>query len=69
MRLFIVQLRPTWTYARMAADHERLIDELERRGADALRDHLAESAAAVLELPAKSGVDAGASPRPAPSPA
>ncbi|HEX2085790.1 MAG TPA: GntR family transcriptional regulator [Solirubrobacteraceae bacterium] len=48
MRLFLVQLRPSWTLERMAADHERLVDELERRGPDAMRDHLRESAAAVL---------------------
>jgi DNA-binding GntR family transcriptional regulator len=49
MRLFLVQLRPAWTLARMAADHERLAGELERRGPEALREHLRESAAAVLE--------------------
>lgn len=55
MRLFLVQLRPNWTYERMAADHERLVDELERRGPDALRDHLRESAVVVLERLAEAG--------------
>ena len=48
MRLFLVQLRPTWTLERMAADHERLIADLERQGAEVLRAHLRESADAVL---------------------
>jgi hypothetical protein len=34
----------------MAADHERLLADLEREGPDVLRAHLAESAAAVLAL-------------------
>jgi DNA-binding GntR family transcriptional regulator len=47
-RLFIVQLRPSWTLERMAADHERLVEDLETKGADVLRAHLRESADAVL---------------------
>ena len=47
-RLFLVQLRPAWTYDRMADDHERLLSDLEARGPDALRDHLREAADAVL---------------------
>jgi hypothetical protein len=31
----------------MAVDHERLVDDLERRGPSALRAHLADSRAAV----------------------
>ncbi len=50
MRLFLIQLKPAWTLQRMAADHERLIEELESRGAEALRDHLRDSTAAVLAL-------------------
>ena len=49
-RLFLVQLKPSWTLERMAADHERLLSDLEREGPDVLRAHLAESAAAVLAL-------------------
>jgi DNA-binding GntR family transcriptional regulator len=47
-RLFLVQLRPAWTVARMATDHERLVADLERRGTVALRAHLRESADAVI---------------------
>jgi DNA-binding GntR family transcriptional regulator len=47
-RLFLVQLRPTWTLERMADDHLRLVDELEARGPDALREHLRDAARAVL---------------------
>jgi DNA-binding GntR family transcriptional regulator len=32
----------------MAEDHLRLVDDLERRGPDALREHLRDSARAVL---------------------
>jgi DNA-binding GntR family transcriptional regulator len=49
-RLFLVQLRPAWTLERMAADHERLVDDLETRGPDVLREHLRTSADAVLAL-------------------
>ena len=49
-RLFLVQLRPSWTYERMAEDHERLVVELEAQGTDVLRAHLRESATAVLAL-------------------
>jgi DNA-binding GntR family transcriptional regulator len=48
MRLFLVQLRPEWTLERMAGDHERLAADLEARGPEALRAHLAESTAALL---------------------
>ena len=48
-RLFIVQVKVAWTPERMASDHERLVGELESRGTDALREHLRESADAVLE--------------------
>ncbi|HWT94149.1 MAG TPA: GntR family transcriptional regulator [Solirubrobacteraceae bacterium] len=49
-RLFMVQLRPSWTLARMAEEHEQLLDDLERYGPDALRPHLRESADAVIAL-------------------
>ena len=60
-RLFLVQLRPAWTLERMAADHERLVDALERDGPEALRAHLRESAAAALEVLQREAlaVDAG----------
>ena len=47
-RLFIVQIKMTWTLERMASDHERLVADLELRGPDALREHLRESTDAVL---------------------
>ena len=40
MRLFLTALRPHWTLERMAAQHEELIQELERIGPEALREHL-----------------------------
>jgi hypothetical protein len=50
MRLFLVQLKPAWTLRRLAADHEPLVEELERQGPEALREHLRESTTAVLAL-------------------
>ena len=50
MRLLIVQIRPEWTYERMAADHERLIGQIERSGPETLREHLRESTAAALAV-------------------
>jgi DNA-binding GntR family transcriptional regulator len=51
MQLLVMQLRPVWSLDRMAADHELLIDELERRGPDALREHL-RAGAESLSVPA-----------------
>jgi DNA-binding GntR family transcriptional regulator len=48
MRLFLIALRPVWTLDRMAEHHEALARDLPRRGPDALREHLADGAAAVL---------------------
>jgi DNA-binding GntR family transcriptional regulator len=50
MHLFVVQLKPSWTLPRMAEHHERLLDELEAEGPRALRRHLADGAATVLEI-------------------
>ena len=47
-RLFLVSLKPDWTPQKMAADHKALPRDLEARGPQALREHLRESAAAVL---------------------
>ena len=57
-RLFIVQVKMTWTLERMASDHERLVTDLEARGTDALREHLRESADAVLAHLAAGGAQA-----------
>lgn len=46
--LLLRQLKPHWTLDRMAVDHERLVDDLERQGPAALRAHLADSRAAVI---------------------
>ena len=47
LRLFVIQIRPTWTLERMAAHHDRLLSDLEREGPDPLREHLAEGLASV----------------------
>jgi DNA-binding GntR family transcriptional regulator len=48
LRLFVLQLPDTWTFERIAADHEALVSELESTGAEALRPHIEESTAALL---------------------
>jgi DNA-binding GntR family transcriptional regulator len=48
MRLFVMALRPHWTLASMAAQHEQLIEELERIGPPALREHLRAGERSVL---------------------
>jgi DNA-binding GntR family transcriptional regulator len=48
LRLFLNQLEPLWTPERMAADHEALIEGLEREGPAVLREHLREAASALL---------------------
>jgi DNA-binding GntR family transcriptional regulator len=40
MRLFLLQLKPVFTPAAIAADHAELLVRLEREGAEALREHL-----------------------------
>jgi DNA-binding GntR family transcriptional regulator len=47
LRLFLLQLEPLWSAERMATDHAALVEGLERRGAEVLRNHLRESAAAL----------------------
>jgi DNA-binding GntR family transcriptional regulator len=41
MDLFLSQLRPVWTRARLGPDHLALLADLERDGPDALREHMA----------------------------
>jgi DNA-binding GntR family transcriptional regulator len=48
MRLFLMALKPVWTLDRMADHHEALARDLPARGEEALREHLADGAAAVL---------------------
>ena len=51
LRLFVLQLPPSWTFERIAADHLELVQRLEDEGPDALRPHIAESTRALLEVP------------------
>ena len=48
LRLFVLQLPDTWTFERIAADHEKLLADLEAHGPEALRPHIEESTAALL---------------------
>ena len=49
LRLFVLQLPDSWTFKRIAADHEQLVADLEANGPEALRPHIEESTAALLE--------------------
>ncbi len=48
MMLFLTASRPHWSLERMAAQHEKLLDELETTGPPALRRHLSAGLASVL---------------------
>jgi DNA-binding GntR family transcriptional regulator len=48
MRLFVTAIRPHWTLERMAAQHEELLEGLEKRGPRALREHLDAGARTLL---------------------
>jgi DNA-binding GntR family transcriptional regulator len=48
-RLFLLHVRPHYTFERLAAEHLELLAQLEARGPDALRDHLRASASAVVD--------------------
>jgi DNA-binding GntR family transcriptional regulator len=48
LRLFLNQLEPLWTREKMAAGHIALVEGLERGELDVLREHLRESAAALV---------------------
>jgi DNA-binding GntR family transcriptional regulator len=47
LRLFVIQLKPSWPLDRMAEHHERLLADLEREGPAPLRAHLAEGRASI----------------------
>jgi DNA-binding GntR family transcriptional regulator len=49
LRLFVLQLPPSWTLERIARDHLELVRNLEQQGAEVLRPHIAESTRALLE--------------------
>jgi DNA-binding GntR family transcriptional regulator len=55
MRLFVIQLKPSWSLERMAGHHEQLLAGLETEGVDALRRHLEEGAATLLASPRGEG--------------
>ena len=48
-RLFLVRIRPYFSYEQLADDHERLVDDLEQAGPSALRAHLRASAAVLVD--------------------
>jgi DNA-binding GntR family transcriptional regulator len=48
MRLFVIQLQPSWPLERMAEHHERLLADLERDGPEPLRAHLDDGRASIL---------------------
>jgi DNA-binding GntR family transcriptional regulator len=47
MRLFVIQIKPSWSLGRMAEHHEQLLADLERAGPEPLRAHLAEGLASI----------------------
>lgn len=49
LRLFMNQLEPLWSRERMASDHVALVKGLEDEGPEVLREHLRESAAALIQ--------------------
>lgn len=49
LRLFVLQLPPSWTLERIASDHLELVRQLEAEGPEALRPHIQESTTALLE--------------------
>jgi DNA-binding GntR family transcriptional regulator len=49
LRLFVLQLPPSWTLERIARDHLELVQQLEAEGAEVLRPHIEESTRALLE--------------------
>jgi DNA-binding GntR family transcriptional regulator len=53
LQLFLNQLEPLWTAERMATDHAALVRGLERDGPAVLREHLTESAAALVAAEAE----------------
>ena len=48
LRLFVIALKPSWSLARMAERHQRLLADLERDGPAPLRQHLAEGHASLV---------------------
>ena len=47
MQMFLVRLRPFWEIDRLAAEHRRLVEDLEAAGPEALRVHIRSSTEAL----------------------
>jgi len=47
LRLFVTQIKPTWSLDRMAEHHERLLADVEQQGPEPLRAHIAEGLASL----------------------
>ncbi|UOE43570.1 GntR family transcriptional regulator [Agromyces larvae] len=48
LRLFLLRVRPSYTVDGLLAEHRDLLEAVQRRGADPLREHLARSAALLV---------------------
>jgi DNA-binding GntR family transcriptional regulator len=48
-RLFLLQIRPHYTFARLAEEHVQLVEDLETLGPDVLRTHLRVAAGSVVD--------------------
>jgi DNA-binding GntR family transcriptional regulator len=48
-RLFLLQVRPHYTFAQLADEHVQLIDDLETQGPEVLRRHLRAAAGSVVD--------------------
>jgi DNA-binding GntR family transcriptional regulator len=48
-RLFLLHVRPHYTFERLSSEHLELVRDLESEGPDALRDHLRASAAMLVD--------------------
>ncbi|QEO14334.1 GntR family transcriptional regulator [Agromyces intestinalis] len=49
LRLFLLHVRPHYTVDALLAEHRDLLEAVQRRGAEALREHLARSAALLVD--------------------
>lgn len=53
--LLLVHVRPEYTVAGLVAEHERYLDDVQRRGVDAVREHLEHSTALIVGARASAG--------------
>jgi DNA-binding GntR family transcriptional regulator len=49
VRLFLLQVRPHYTFAQMGAEHQQLLRDLETHGPEVLRTHLRVAAGSVVD--------------------